>query len=94
MRELAEDYEKLAAAFGALAHPLRLGLIANILEGRLCVQDLGEALDRSQPNISQHLAVLRERGLITPERNGKRVCYRLTDDCLAQVIRLAAKCCD
>ena len=94
MRELAEDYDKLAAAFGALAHPLRLSLIASILDGRLCVQDLGEALDRSQPNISQHLAVLRERGLITPERDGRRVCYRLTDERLAQVIQLAAECCE
>ncbi|MGC9316453.1 MAG: ArsR/SmtB family transcription factor [Armatimonadota bacterium] len=94
MVEFAEDYEKLAGVFGALAHPLRLSLIANTLEGKLCVRDLGEMLDRSQPNISQHLAVLRERGLVTAERKGKRVCYRLTDECLTQVIRLAAKCCD
>ena len=92
MVELAEDYEKVAAAFGALAHPLRLGLIANILEGHLCVQDLREVLDRNQPNISQHLAVLRERGLITAERKGRRVCYRLADERLVQVIGLAAEC--
>jgi len=94
MGEAHRDYQRLADVFKALGHPTRLQILANTISADFCVQDLGDQLDRRQPNISQHLAVLRERGLITPERKGKRVCYRLTDERLAQVIRLAAECCD
>lgn len=94
MEELIDDYEGLAAIFKALGHPIRLKVLAKTISGEFCVQDLGDHLDRSQPNISQHLAVLRERGLVIPERRGKKVCYRPADDRIAELIRLAAKAFD
>ena len=90
MGETIGDYEGLAEVFKALAHPVRLQILMKTIEGELCVQDLQDDLDRSQPNISQHLAVLRERGLVVAERRGKKVCYRAAYDRIAQVIRLAA----
>ena len=84
------DFEGLAEVFKALAHPVRLQILIKTIDAELCVQDLQDDLDRSQPNISQHLTVLRERGLVVAERKGKRVCYRPADDRIAQVIRLAA----
>ncbi len=90
MVETISDYEGLAEVFKALAHPVRLQILMTTIDGELCVQDLQDDLDRSQPNISQHLAVLRERGLVVAERKGKKVCYRAADDRIAQVIRLAA----
>lgn len=94
MSELADDYEGVANLFRALGHPTRLRLIATMRRGELCVQDLGETVERSQPNVSQHLAVLRERGLVTPEREGKQVCYHLADEGVADIIRLAAELCE
>lgn len=49
-------------------------------EGRLCVCELVHALDLSQPKISRHLAQLRDSGLVTDERRGQWVHYRLADD--------------
>jgi DNA-binding transcriptional ArsR family regulator len=91
MEHLIQDYEALASFFKALGHPLRLRILAKTLDGEFCVQDLGDHLDRSQPNTSQHLAVLRERGLVIAERRGKKVCYRAADDRVAKVIRMAAQ---
>ncbi|MGC9317887.1 MAG: ArsR/SmtB family transcription factor [Armatimonadota bacterium] len=85
------DYEELADLFKALGHPVRLRILAKTFDEEFCVQDLGEHLGRSQPNVSQHLAVLRERGLVTAERKGKRVCYRPADGRIAEVIQVAAE---
>ncbi len=84
------DYEHLARIFKALGHPTRLALLAKTIGGEFCVADLQEHLDRSQANISQHLAVLRDRGLALAERRGNQVCYRLADERLAEIIDLAA----
>ena len=94
MEHLTDDYEAVADLFKALGHPVRLRIVAKTLDGEFCVQDIGDHLDRSQPNISQHLAVLRERGLVVPERRGKKVCYRVADDRIARIIRLAAQALD
>ena len=88
--QTSPDYEQLARIFKALGHATRLGILAKTSSGEFCVTDLGEHLDRGQANISQHLAVLRDRGLAIPERQGNKVCYRLADERLAQVIELAA----
>jgi len=87
--ETTVDYEHVAEIFKALGHATRLGILAKAVSGEFCVTDLQEHLDRSQANISQHLAVLRERGLAIPERRGNRVCYRLADERLAQIVKLA-----
>jgi len=88
------DYERLANVFKALGHPTRLQILTKTISGEFCVQDLGDELDRRQPHISQHITVLRERGLVVPERKGKNVCYRPADSRIAQIIELAAEAFD
>jgi DNA-binding transcriptional ArsR family regulator len=63
----------------ALADPKRVLIIYALAEGPLCVNELVEALDVSQPTVSRHLRVLRDRGLVNPERRGTAVYYHLTD---------------
>jgi ArsR family transcriptional regulator len=68
---------QLAGFFKALADPNRLRIV-NILSHRsLCVCDLQDILDLSQPFISRHLAYLRRVGLVRDRREGARVCYSL-----------------
>lgn len=65
---------ELAAAFKVLSDPSRLRLlsmIANSETGEACVCDLVDAIDRSQPTVSHHLALLVEAGLISREKRGK-----------------------
>ncbi len=90
MAQSEHDFEALAEVFGALAHPARLQILMQTVEGEFCVQDLGDQLDRSQPNISQHLKVLRECGLVVGERQGKKVCYQPASEHTAELIELGA----
>ncbi len=80
---------RLAAFFKALGHPTRLRIMERIASGECCVSEIETELDCRQANISQHLAILRDRGLVVPVRQGKRVCYQLTDRRIADMIRRA-----
>ena len=64
---------------GALADPSRILILYLLSEGPLNVNALVEKLDLPQPTVSRHLKVLRERGLVTAERDGQSVFYNLAD---------------
>lgn len=62
-----------------LANPRRLEILHRLADGPCEVGRLAEQLGLSQPNVSQHLAVLRASGLVDADRDGRGVRYRLTD---------------
>lgn len=69
----------------ALAHPVRLRILELLRDQGAYVMHLTNMLDRPQANISQHLAVLRDAGLVTDEREGMTVVYRVRDERIYQV---------
>jgi ArsR family transcriptional regulator len=81
----------LAQVFKALGDPVRLRLVSLIgahQGGEVCVCDLTTAFDLTQPTISHHLRVLREAGIITSERRGTWVYYRLVPTALERMATL------
>lgn len=72
----------------ALADPKRLMLINELREGPRSVGDLVESLHISQPNVSHHLAVLKDRGLVATRRFGSSVHYSLTSPRITQAMDL------
>ncbi len=76
-RSLAADV--VARAAQALAHPVRLQIIELLRGEGAYVMHLTTALNRRQAYLSQHLAVLREAGLVVAERRGMTVVYRVSD---------------
>jgi ArsR family transcriptional regulator len=81
----------LAQVFKALGDPVRLRLLSLIgahQGGEVCVCDLTTAFDLTQPTISHHLRVLREAGIITSERRGTWVYYRLVPAALERMASL------
>ena len=62
-----------------LAHPRRLQVIHRLADGPVEVGRIAADLGISQPNASQHLAVMRAAGVVEAERNGREVRYRLSD---------------
>ncbi|MFE7722375.1 ArsR/SmtB family transcription factor [Nocardia rhizosphaerihabitans] len=87
----AESAIELAAAFKALSDPVRLrllSLVASHSGGEACVCDLSAGFELSQPTISHHLKVLREAGLLSSERRGSWVYYRIESQALAPLSRL------
>ena len=83
--------EQVAPLLKALADPVRLrlmSLVASHPGGEACVCDLNDAFDLTQPTISHHLKVLREAGIITSERRGTWVYYRLVPAALERMAGL------
>jgi len=75
-----------ARMFRALSHPARIGLIHRLMEGDCCVSEAEACLKISQPNVSQHLKILKTAGLIAGQRRGAKICYRLIDARVERVL--------
>ena len=72
-------YEMQASVLRMLAHPRRLEMLHLLADGPMEVGRIAQTLGISQPNASQHLALLRSSGLVEIERNGREIRYQLTD---------------
>ncbi|MFB4269173.1 ArsR/SmtB family transcription factor [Nonomuraea sp. GTA35] len=82
---------ELARVFKALGDPVRLRILSIVGAhegGEACVCDITDVFDLTQPTISHHLKVLRDVGLLTSERRGSWIYYRLVPDSLAQLSAL------
>ncbi len=83
------DYNSESQLLKAIAHPVRLEILEVLSEGEKCVVDVEQLINGStQPNISQHLALLRHCGVVDFRRDGNRRCYFLIDP--DKIIRLFA----
>lgn len=71
----------------ALAHPTRLAIVQLLAGGERCVCEIQSALGITQSSLSQHLALLREQGIVDSRKEGTRVVYWL---CYPQVVQLVA----
>jgi ArsR family transcriptional regulator len=84
---------ELAALFKAVADPVRLRLLSLIAchdGGESCVCDLLDAFDMTAPSVSYHLKILREAGLISSERRGTWVYYRVNPQVMARMSAVLA----
>ncbi|MCK9225353.1 MAG: metalloregulator ArsR/SmtB family transcription factor [Candidatus Muirbacterium halophilum] len=71
---------KIAETAKALAHPTRLSILQELLKGEpTCVSKIEEILQKKQANVSQHLSILKNAGIIDYQEKGKLRCYFLTD---------------
>jgi DNA-binding transcriptional ArsR family regulator len=70
------------SVFKALAHPARRQILALLRKGPRLAGDLAEAFDSSWPTMSRHLGVLKEAGLVTAERQGTQILYRVNTSVL------------
>ena len=82
------DRERYAAIGRALADPKRLCVLESLAIGELSVSDLSNRVGCQVPNMSQHLAVLRNVGLVTSRREGNTILYRLADARVLEAYRL------
>lgn len=81
-----EQIETAARALKAISHPLRLKILCVVGDAEVCVQDIVDAVGTSQSNISQHLAILREKGVLATRKDANRVFYRVADQRTLQLI--------
>ena len=77
-----------ARALKAIAHPLRLKILCVLGDQEACVQEIVEAVGTSQSNISQHLAILREKSVLATRKDANRVFYRVGDPRILQLVAM------
>jgi ArsR family transcriptional regulator len=76
----------------AVAHPLRLRIVAILCEGDTHVTALAERLGASQAIVSQQLRILRSNGLVAASREGGFATYRLTEPSLRDLVGCMERC--
>ena len=77
-----------AEIFQALAHPTRIAILDLLREGELTVGTFVERLNLEQANLSQHLAILRSKQMVTPRKAGNQVFYSVRDPLIWKVLDL------
>ena len=75
-----EALDLVAMRFKVLAEPLRLRILHSLQDGEKSVTDLTEAVGASQPNVSKHLKILQDAGLLNRRQEGTTVYYSIADE--------------
>ena len=80
--------ERASNALKAMSHPLRLKILCILGDQEVSVQDIVELVGTTQSNISQHLAILRDKEVLVTRKDANRVYYRISDPRTLKLIAL------
>jgi ArsR family transcriptional regulator len=75
-----------AEVFKALGHPARVSMLRALVDGEKCVCDLVDAAGLGWSTVSRHLSIMKAAGLLSDEKRGKQVIYRLELPCLGRFL--------
>lgn len=81
-------YDKWADILKTLGHPIRLRIVEALANDQKCVSAIWAYLDLPQSTVSQHLSLLRSKGIVRHERCGSKVKYFIEDTKIQEIIRL------
>jgi ArsR family transcriptional regulator len=79
-------YEGKAEMLKAIAHPVRLCIIKGLMDKKCNVSHIQECLELPQSTVSQHLGILRTKGILKGERNGLEITYSVVNEDVKRII--------
>jgi len=80
--------EEMAEIFKALSHPIRLKIVYGLIQKKECnVTKMVQHLNMPQPNVSQHINILKNADIIEGYRKGNEICYRVTNEIVEKMIQ-------
>lgn len=82
-----ENFERAAELFGVLSTPVRLQIIGELCQSERNVSHLLGAIGVSQPNMSRHLNVLYQAGVVSKRRGGANVYYRIANESIVSICK-------
>ncbi|MBE0637819.1 MAG: winged helix-turn-helix transcriptional regulator [Bacteroidales bacterium] len=97
MDKLHLDQEKLEMAAGklrAISHPLRIAILDMLHDNPMSVTEIFERLSIDQASASHHLNILKNKGVLTSQRQGKKIMYSLKHQTLTEIIDCINRCHD
>ena len=77
-----QTLEARAEVFKALGHPTRLAIVDMLAGGERCVCEINEHIDADMSTVSRHLSLLRNVGILSSDKRGNQVFYRLECPCI------------
>ncbi|SCZ65079.1 ArsR family transcriptional regulator [Thiohalomonas denitrificans] len=83
-----EDIDRASRSLKAMSHPLRLKILCTLGDQEISVQDIVAHVGTSQSNISQHLAILRDKGILSSRKDANRVFYKVADSRTLRLIEM------
>ncbi len=83
-----EEIQRASRSLKAMSHPLRLKILCTLGEQEVSVQDIVGYVGTSQSNISQHLAILKDKGILVSRKDANRVFYRIVDRRMLKLIQM------
>jgi DNA-binding transcriptional ArsR family regulator len=86
--DLSANAKEASQFLKALAHPSRLLILCNLVDGELSAGELADSVGISRPNLSQHLSKLKEQGFVANSRSATTLHYRIADPRTDAIIRL------
>ena len=90
-QERIKDYQKTSEILKALGHPVRLQIVDGLMNDECNVGKIVELMKLPQSTISQHLGILRSRGILYAERINVKTCYHIKDDRVKKIIEILRK---
>ncbi len=88
-----EQLDKAANMLKAIAHPMRISVINYLDDGKkLTVTEIHDLLGIEQSTTSHHLGILRDKGILNSQREGKNTYYSLRNDNLSRIVECISKC--
>jgi ArsR family transcriptional regulator len=88
MTNYDKNMEDSSEVFKALGHPARLCIVNKLTTSSLNVSQMRECLGASQSSVSQHLNILKNRGIIEGKRIGSEVIYSLVDERMKPLVKI------
>lgn len=81
-----KELESSVRIFKALGHPIRYKIVKFLYDGPKCVCKLNENIEFSQANLSQHLKILKDAGILKSEKVGMNIHYRISSEQIKNII--------
>jgi len=88
-----EQLEQASSMLKAIAHPVRITILSYLEDGqRLTVTEIHERLDMEQSTTSHHLGIMKDKGVLSSQREGKNTYYYLRHEQLHNIVECISKC--
>lgn len=80
------NMQEASLALKAISHPLRLNILCVLGKGEMSVQDIVDSVGTTQSNVSQHLCLLRDKGIVTSRKDANRVYYSIEHELVKHIL--------
>ncbi|HBC87181.1 MAG TPA: transcriptional regulator [Lentisphaeria bacterium] len=88
---MIKDYERESEMLKALAHPVRLKMAEGLVSNECNVNKIVSKLGLPQSTISQHLSILRSRGIVKARKEGLKTCYKVDNPKVAEIVKILGR---